>query len=98
MTSNVIRIGEDELTIRFTPGHSPGSISFYNEVGKFVVAGDVLFRSGIGRTDLPGGDFETLISSIQEQLFTLPDDVVVYSGHGPETTIGEEKRSNPFLT
>lgn len=92
-----IRLDGDILEILLTPGHSPGSVSFYNKEGKFVIAGDVLFRSGIGRTDLPGGNFDTLISSIRNKLFTLPDDVTVYSGHGPETTIGEEKISNPFL-
>jgi hydroxyacylglutathione hydrolase len=92
-----ISLDNDELEILLTPGHSPGSVSFYNEEEKFVISGDVLFKSGIGRTDLPGGDFDTLIASIRNKLFTLPDDVVVYSGHGPETTIGEEKRSNPFL-
>lgn len=92
-----IKIGEDTLEIIFTPGHSPGSISFYNPKGGFILSGDVLFRSGIGRTDLPGGDFETLLSSIRTKLFTLPDNVVVHSGHGPHTTIGEEKESNPFL-
>lgn len=94
---DVVKIGEDELSILFTPGHSPGSISFYHASGGFVVAGDVLFRLGIGRTDLPGGDFETLLNSIRSKLFVLPDNVVVYSGHGPETTIGEEKTGNPFL-
>ncbi|MBL7697993.1 MAG: MBL fold metallo-hydrolase [Chitinophagaceae bacterium] len=94
---DTIRIGDDELSILFTPGHSPGSISFYSKDGGFVVSGDVLFRSGIGRTDLPGGDFETLLNSIRGKLFTLPDEVVVYSGHGPETTIGYEKQGNPFL-
>ena len=92
-----IKLGNDELAILLTPGHSPGSLSFYNKEAKFVLSGDALFLSGIGRTDLPGGDFDTLISSIKNKLFALPDDVVVYSGHGPETTIGEEKRSNPFL-
>jgi len=92
-----ISIGDDELEIFFTPGHSPGSISFYNKDAKFIVSGDVLFRSGIGRTDLPGGDFDTLVESIRNKLFTLPDDVIVYSGHGPETTISEEKTTNPFL-
>jgi hydroxyacylglutathione hydrolase len=92
-----ITIGDDQLEILFTPGHSPGSISFYYPPGNFVISGDVLFQSGIGRTDLPGGDFDTLIKSIREKLFVLPDDVIVYSGHGPQTTIGEEKNSNPFL-
>ena len=94
---NKIVMDDDELDIFFTPGHSPGSISFYNKEAKFVVSGDVLFRSGIGRTDLPGGDFDKLVSSIRTKIFTLPEDVVVYSGHGPDTTIGEEMHSNPFL-
>lgn len=93
-----IVLGDDRLRILFTPGHSPGSVSFYCEKQKFIIAGDVLFRQGIGRTDLPGGDYDTLINSIREQLFTLPDEVTVYSGHGPETTIGYEKANNPFLT
>jgi hydroxyacylglutathione hydrolase len=93
-----IRLGEDDLSILFTPGHSPGSISFYYKEGGFAVSGDVLFRMGVGRTDLPGGDFGTLVDSIRSKLFTLPDNVVVYSGHGPETTIGNEKKGNPFLT
>jgi hydroxyacylglutathione hydrolase len=92
-----ISLGADELEIRFTPGHSPGSICFYNEAGGFVIGGDVLFNGSIGRTDLPGGDFKTLINSIQTQLFTLPDDTKVYSGHGPVTTVGFEKMNNPFV-
>lgn len=92
-----IVIGSDELSILFTPGHSPGSISFYSALSEFVVSWDVLFRSGVGRTDLPGGSFEVLVSSIRSQLFSLPDGVVVCSGHGPETTIGEERKGNPFL-
>lgn len=95
---DAITLGNESLEILLTPGHSPGSICFYSEPSKFIVSGDVLFRSGIGRTDLPGGNFDTLIESIRKKLFTLPDDVVVYSGHGPETTIGDEKNSNPFLT
>ena len=97
-----IKIGNDEadsnrLEIRFTPGHSPGSICFYNEPGGFVIGGDVLFNGSIGRTDLPGGDYDTLINSIQTQLFTLPDETKVYPGHGPITTIGFEKMNNPFV-
>ncbi len=94
---DVIKFGNSELTILFTPGHSPGSICFYNSEQKFVIGGDVLFQGSIGRTDLPGGDFDTLISSIREKLFTLDEDVTVYPGHGPETTIGFEKANNPFL-
>lgn len=92
-----IRLGNDVLQILFTPGHSPGHVAFYCSAQQFVLSGDVLFRQSIGRTDLPGGNFETLISSIRNQLFVLPDDVVVYSGHGPQTTIGYEKQNNPFL-
>ena len=92
-----IRLGDDELEILFTPGHSPGSVSFYSEQGGFVVGGDVLFNGSIGRTDLPGGDFNTLINSIQTQLFVLPDETKVYSGHGQLTTIGFEKMNNPFV-
>ena len=80
------------------PGHSPGSVCFYNEAEGFVIDGDVLFQGSIGRTDLWEGSFPTLIESIKTKLLTLPDDTVVYSGHGPATTIGEERRTNPFLT
>ena len=94
---NIIKIGDDELEIRFTPGHSPGSVSFYHEAGGFIIGGDVLFNGSIGRTDLPGGNFDTLVNSIQTQFFTLPDETKVYSGHGPVTTIGFEKMNNPFV-
>jgi hydroxyacylglutathione hydrolase len=91
-----LRVGGFEFEVRFTPGHSPGSVSF---VGPgMVFSGDVLFNGSIGRTDLPGGDFATLMSSIQSQLLSLPDSTVVYSGHGPDTTIGIERLTNPFLT
>lgn len=92
-----IKVGDDELEIRFTPGHSPGSVSFYSKEGGFVIGGDVLFQGSVGRTDLPGGSFETLANSIHTQLFTLPDETKVYSGHGPATTIGFEKKNNPFV-
>ena len=92
-----IRLGKDEIEVRFTPGHSPGSVSFYNKPAGFVIGGDVLFNGSIGRTDLPGGDFDTLVTSIREQLFVLPPETIVYSGHGPETTIGFEKKNNPFV-
>ena len=94
---DLIRLGEDVLKIIYAPGHSPGHICFYCEAQKFIISGDVLFRQSIGRTDLPGGDFDTLINNIRQKLFVLPDDVVVYSGHGPETMIGFEKKYNPFL-
>jgi glyoxylase-like metal-dependent hydrolase (beta-lactamase superfamily II) len=92
-----LKLGDEQFLMLLTPGHSPGSISFYHQEQRFVISGDVLFRAGIGRTDLPGGDYETLIAGIRTQLFTLPDDVMVYPGHGPETTIGYEKGHNPFL-
>ena len=94
---DIIRLGSDELKVLFTPGHSPASISFYSEKDGFVISGDVLFYRSIGRTDLPGGDFETLVKSIRTQLFVLPGETKVYSGHGPVTTISDEKRENPFL-
>jgi len=94
---NFIKIGDDVMEIRFTPGHSPGSVIFYYEPGGFVIGGDVLFNGSVGRTDLPGGDFKVLFNSIQTQLFTLPDDTKVYSGHGPVTTVGFEKMNNPFV-
>ncbi len=91
-----LRIGGFEFEVRFTPGHSPGSVSF---VGPgMVFGGDVLFNGSVGRTDLPGGDFATLMSSIQSQFLSLPDSTVVHSGHGPDTTIGVERLTNPFIT
>jgi len=91
-----LTVGTLRFTVRHAPGHSPGSVCL---VGPGVVfSGDVLFAGSIGRTDLPGGDFETLIASIERELLPLSDDTIVYSGHGPETTIGRERRGNPFLT
>jgi hydroxyacylglutathione hydrolase len=92
-----ITVGDDPLEIRFTPGHSPGHVCFYDQPDGFVISGDVLFNGSIGRTDLPGGDFDILTSSIQTQLFTLPDETKIYSGHGPMTTVGLEKMNNPFV-
>lgn len=92
-----IKIGAHELEVLFTPGHSPGSISFYSKESGFIVSGDVLFYRSIGRTDLPGGDQQTLIKAIMEKLMVLPEDTIVYSGHGSSTTIGSEKDHNPFL-
>ncbi|PYP31373.1 MAG: hypothetical protein DMD47_07230 [Gemmatimonadetes bacterium] len=92
----VVRVGDCVFTVRHAPGHSPGSVCL---VGDGVVfTGDVLFAGSVGRTDLPGGDFETLRKSIERELLVLPDSTIVYSGHGPETTIGQERRANPFLT
>ena len=90
-----ISFGEITLKVIHTPGHSRGGICLYTKGYLFV--GDTLFAGSIGRTDLPGGDYNTLISNIKEKLFALPDDTTVYTGHGPETTIAQEKRSNPFL-
>ena len=92
-----ITLGEDELRVIEAPGHSPGHICFYNAAGNFIISGDVLFSRSIGRTDLPGGNHQTLLKNIREKLFVLPDETLVYSGHGPATTIGEEKKYNPFL-
>jgi glyoxylase-like metal-dependent hydrolase (beta-lactamase superfamily II) len=92
-----VLLEKDELTVLFVPGHSPGSICFYCEAQGFVIAGDTLFRGSVGRTDLPGGDHDTLIRRIREVLLTLPDEVTVYPGHGEPTTIGYEKKNNPFL-
>ena len=91
----VLRVGELAFRVRHAPGHSPGSVVFEGAGAAFV--GDVLFQGSIGRTDLPGGDFDTLIRSIERELLTLPDSTIVYSGHGPATTVGGERRSNPFL-
>jgi len=91
-----IAFGNQALDILFVPGHSPGHVAFYHPQQKIIIGGDVLFNNSIGRTDLPGGNFDTLINSIHQKLFTLPDDVTVYPGHGPETTIGFEKSTNPF--
>ncbi len=94
---DIITIAGSELKVLFTPGHSPGSISFYNEEDGFVISGDALFAGSIGRTDLPGGDFATLEHAIKTQLYTLPDTVKVYPGHGGGTSIGFEKQHNPFV-
>jgi glyoxylase-like metal-dependent hydrolase (beta-lactamase superfamily II) len=94
---DVIKLDDDELQILFTPGHSPGHISFYSRGNKFIISGDVLFQGSVGRTDLPGGDFSVLEESIKTKLFSLPPDVIVHSGHGETTTIGDEMKSNPFV-
>jgi len=92
-----ISFGNTILDIVFTPGHSPGSICFINHKTKIVIGGDVLFEGSIGRTDLPGGDFDTLANSIRTKLYSLPDDYRIFPGHGPETTTGVEKINNPFV-
>lgn len=94
---DVVSLGDSQLNVLYTPGHSTDSISLYCEAQKFVIGGDVLFKESIGRTDLPGGDFNTLIRSIRTKFFTLPGEVRVYSGHGPVTSIGYEMAHNSFL-
>jgi hydroxyacylglutathione hydrolase len=94
---DVIKLGEDELKVIEAPGHSPGHICFYCRAQDFIISGDVLFHRSIGRTDLPGGNSQTLLNSIRQKLFVLPDETKVYSGHGEATTIGEEILYNPFL-
>ncbi len=93
-----IKFGNSVLDIVHTPGHSPGSLVFYNKNEKFMIVGDVLFNHSIGRTDLPGGSYDVLVDSIVRKLFPLGDDMDVYSGHGSPTTIGQERISNPFLS
>lgn len=93
-----ITFGSSFLEVIEAPGHSPGGVVFYNPEQKILIAGDVLFYGSIGRTDLPGGSFELLTGNIKTKLLTLPEETVVYCGHGPETTIGFEKKNNPFLT
>ncbi len=93
----IIHVGNEKLKVLFTPGHSPGSVSFYCEKQSFLIGGDVLFKGSIGRTDLPGGDVDTLLNSIRKELLVLPGHTKVYSGHGPNTTIEEEKMNNPYL-
>lgn len=92
-----IEFGDSKFVTLHVPGHSPGSMVFYSEDNSVIFAGDVLFKSSIGRTDLPKGDYATLISNITKKLMTLPDSTVVYSGHGPATTIGHERKNNPYL-
>ncbi|MEO7312011.1 MAG: MBL fold metallo-hydrolase [Chitinophagaceae bacterium] len=94
---DIIKLGADELNVLFAPGHSPGHVCFYVPAQNFLIGGDVLFQGSIGRTDLPGGNFDVLMESIQTQLMTLPDNTRVYSGHGPATTIGAERKTNPYL-
>ena len=92
-----LHFGRSDLEILYTPGHADGSLCFYTEDDGFVITGDVLFYESIGRTDLPTGDYEILKENIWSKLFTLPDETVVYPGHGPQTTIGHEKQHNPFV-
>jgi len=95
--TGIVKFGNTELMLIFAPGHSPAHLCFYDKNANLLIAGDVLFRNSIGRTDLPGGSFTQLVDNIEQKLFKLPDDCTVYPGHGPETTIGFEKQTNPFL-
>lgn len=94
---DVIAIGEITMTVLFTPGHAPGHVCFHLPIHDILFDGDVLFQGSIGRTDLPGGDYDVLMKNIHEKLMVLPDQTTVLSGHGPATTIGDERRTNPFL-
>jgi glyoxylase-like metal-dependent hydrolase (beta-lactamase superfamily II) len=94
---DTVSFGNTSLEILFTPGHSPASVCFYDNTGKQLISGDVLFNGSIGRTDLPGGDYETLMQSIFKKLLVLDDDVIVYPGHMESTTIGDERARNPFI-
>lgn len=96
-TDQEIKIGDQTLEVRYVPGHAPGHVIFYHFESGTCIAGDTLFRESIGRTDLPGGDHELLLEKIESELFSLPDETVVYPGHGPVTTIGFEKINNPFV-
>jgi len=93
----ILPVGDLRLRSLYTPGHAPGHLAFYVEDEGLLLSGDALFAGSIGRVDLPGGSMEILMQSIEERLLTLPDETVVYSGHGPRTTIGNERTSNPFL-
>ena len=94
---DVVRFGDSELRVIAVPGHTPGGLAFYNEKEGFVMVGDSLFMGSVGRTDLWGGDAEALVSALREKLMALPDDTIVYPGHGPTTTIGHEKMNNPYF-
>ena len=93
----ILKLGSVEFEVRYTPGHTTGHCIFYVASSGVCFCGDLIFREGVGRTDLPGGDWETLVTSIKTQVFTMPDETRLLSGHGPETTVGEEKTYNPFV-
>jgi glyoxylase-like metal-dependent hydrolase (beta-lactamase superfamily II) len=98
IAGETIQVGDIALEVRHTPGHSPGSVTFVDHTGRRAVTGDALFAGSVGRTDLPGGDMGTLLAAIRSQILSLPDDYVVLPGHGPASTVGVERRSNPFVT
>ena len=93
----IISLGKDSFKVLLTPGHSPGSVCFYHTEQDFIIGGDLIFKDGVGRTDLPGANPLDLIKSIREQIFPLPDSLTIYSGHGPVTTWGREKEHNPYI-
>ncbi len=93
----ILRLGNVEFEVRFTPGHTPGHCILYVASERVCFCGDLIFAGSVGRTDFPGGDWDQLIESIKTQVFIMPDDTRLLSGHGPETTVGEEKRNNPFV-
>jgi glyoxylase-like metal-dependent hydrolase (beta-lactamase superfamily II) len=92
-----LHLGEQQFKVLHAPGHTAGHVMFYNQAREVCFCGDVIFQGSIGRTDLPGGDYDTLINSIQTQVMTLPDETVLLSGHGPQSSVGLEKQYNPFL-
>ena len=93
----ILKLGSVEFEVRYTPGHTPGHCILYVASENTCFVGDVIFNGSVGRTGLPGGDWDTLVKSIKEQVFTLPDETILLNGHGPQTTVGEEKRTNPFV-
>ena len=93
----VLHLGSHQLMVYHAPGHTQGHVMFHNEAEKILFSGDVIFQGSIGRTDLPGGDFSMLIDSIHTQVLTLPDDTRLLTGHGPDSTVGEERKYNPFI-
>ena len=93
----ILQLGNLTFEVRHTPGHTPGHCAFYCEQAKVIFSGDLIFQGSVGRTDLPGGDWETLVESIRKEVYTLPDDIQILSGHGGKTSVGEEKRQNPFV-
>jgi hydroxyacylglutathione hydrolase len=98
LPGETVRVGDIALEVRHTPGHSPGGVTLVDHTGRRAFTGDALFAGSVGRVDLPGGNAHQLLAGLREQILSLPDDYAVLSGHGPETTVGEERRSNPFLT